>query len=232
MNASEIRAQVTSIFATQWQSRDGRGVPDAEKITLSNDGVKLDGTVLYADLVESTDLVDHYKDFFAAEVYKAYLVAATRIIRSRGGEITAFDGDRVMAVFVGDRKNSNAARTALEINWAVKKVINPTLRKQYPNTSFNVRQVVGIDTGPLFVAKTGIRGSNDLVWVGRAANYAAKLCSLREDDYASIITESVFKKLSDETKHGGNPRQLMWDKALWTETGEPIYKSDWWWELS
>ena len=33
---------------------------------------------------------------------------------------------------------------------------------------------LGIDTSKLFVARTGIRKSNDLVWVGRAANYAAK----------------------------------------------------------
>ena len=86
-----------------------------------------------------------------------------------------------MAVYLGDGKNSSAARTALKINWTVKNVVNTAIKKQYPNTSYSVAHAVGIDTGKLFVARTGIRGSNDLVWVGRAANYAAKLCDLRDE---------------------------------------------------
>ena len=93
------------------------------------------------------------------------------------------------------------------------------------------RQSVGIDTGSLLVAKTGIRGANDLVWVGRAANYAAKLSGLREGGYATFVTEDVFKKLNEASKYGGNPRRLMWEKLMWSETGITIYGSSWWWEV-
>lgn len=227
--AADIRDEVAEIFATRWKKREGHVVPDSDTITLGNDAVELDGTVLYADLADSTELVKNYKDHFAAEIYKAYLVAACRMIRDQGGEITAFDGDRVMAVFIGNSKNSNAARAALKINWAVKKVVNPAIKSQYPETSFEVAQAVGIDTSSLFVAKTGIRGSNDLVWVGRAANYAAKLSAYRSNNYSSIISEAVYKQLSDEAKYGGEPRRLMWDKLMWQEMGITIYGSNWWW---
>jgi class 3 adenylate cyclase len=227
----DIQAEVRLIFATSWKKREGLLVPDPEAVRLGNDGVTLHGTVLYADLVDSTQLVDGFKDYFAAEIYKSYLVVACRIIRSEGGEITAFDGDRVMAVYVGKSKNTSAARTALKINWAVNNVINPAIKKQYPDTSYAVSQVVGIAAGPLFVAKTGIRGSNDLVWVGRAANYAAKLCSLRERGYASFITEDVFDHMHDAAKLGGSPKQSMWEKVTWTETGLTVYRSRWWWKV-
>ena len=82
------------------------------------------------------------------------------------------------------------------------------------------------------IAKTGIRGSNDLVWVGRAANYAAKLCSLREATHSSYITEDVFNQLNEASKLGGSPKRIMWDKATWTETGLTIYRSSWWWPVS
>jgi class 3 adenylate cyclase len=229
--AKEIREEVAEIFATKWKNRDGLIVPDSDDVQLGNDGVKIAGTVLYADLVDSTELVNDYKGFFAAEIYKSYLITACRIIRHHGGEITAFDGDRVMAVFVGKSKNSSAAHSALNINWAVDKVINPAIKAQYPDTSFEVRQAVGIDTSPLLVAKTGIRGANDLVWIGRAANYAAKLCSVREGQYVSFITEDVFKLLNEGSKYGGDPRQLMWDKLMWSEMGITIYGSSWWWEV-
>jgi class 3 adenylate cyclase len=193
--------------------------------------VEIEGTVLYADLADSTDLIDNYKSLFAAEIYKSYLITACRIIRNHGGEITAFDGDRVMAVYLGKSKNSSAVHSALNIHWAVDKVINPAIKAQYPNTSFELKQAVGIDTSQLLVAKTGIRGANDLVWVGRAANYAAKLCGVRQGSYVSFITEDVFKLLNDGSKYGGDPRQLMWNKLMWAEMGITIYGSAFWWEV-
>ena len=227
----DIQGEVAAIFAANWRRREGRVVPEAENVKLGNDAVTLDATVLYADLVKSTALVDDYKDHFAAEIYKSYLVSACRVIRSEDGELVAFDGDRVMAVYLGDVKNSSAARTALKINWTVEKVVNPAVKKQYPNTSYSVAHAVGIDTGKLFVARTGIRGSNDLVWVGRAANHAAKLCELREVGYSSCITEGVYGKLNDAAKYGGSPRQDMWEKRTWSGTGRTVYRSNFWWKL-
>ena len=99
--------------------------------------------------------------------------------------------------------------------------------ERYPNSAFRLKHTVGIDSSKLLVAKTGIRDSNDLVWVGRAANYAAKLCALGSD---AIITKTVFDKLSDASKYGGNPRQSMWTSSDWDEKGITIYKSNWTWK--
>jgi class 3 adenylate cyclase len=90
--------------------------------------------------------------------------------------------------------------------------------------------VIGIDTSKVLVARTGIRGANDLVWVGRAANYAAKLCSLRDETYSTIISEDVFKRLNEESKFGGTPKRSMWEKSLWSERGVAVYQSSWTWE--
>ena len=64
------------------------------------------------------------------------------------------------------------------INYAVRTIINPLLKKQYPDTTYQLKHVIGIDTGELFIARIRVRSDNDLVWIGQAANYAAKLCSL------------------------------------------------------
>ena len=226
----DVQNEVKEILKTKWSKRDGDVVPEPEDVELGNDAVLLKGSVLYADLAESTALVKGYKDWFAAEVYKAYLVSACRLIRFNDGIITAFDGDRVMAVFIGDSKNSSAVKAALMINYVAKEIINKAIKEQYPDTSFQIQQAVGIDTSNLFIARTGIRGSNDLVWVGRAANYAAKLCSLREASYASYITSDVFNMLSDATKNGGNPKRCMWEKVTWTDQGIDVYRSSWHWK--
>ena len=221
---------VEKIFEEEWSTREGRKVPESNEVALGNEAVELEGTVLYADLDDSTNLVDSHEPEFAAEIYKAYLSCAARVIRYKGGEITAYDGDRIMAVYIGDSRNSSAAESALKINYTVTKIINPLIKKHYPKTNYRVKQVVGIDTSDLFIARTGIRGSNDLVWVGRAANYAAKLCSL-SPDFPSRITEAVYNGLDDSAKYS-NDGKPMWEAATWNDmNGMRIYRSTWTWEI-
>lgn len=229
---ADITQEVEQIFRTKWEKRDGQLVPEAENIKLGNEAVLLDGTVLYADLAESTSLVMNRGNELAAEAYKTYLLCASRLIRDNGGVITAFDGDRVMGVFYGTTKNTSAAKTALQINYAVQKIINPKLKEVYTTTDFVLRQVVGIDTSKLFVARTGVRGANDLVWVGRSANLAAKLCALREGDYTSFITKDVYDMLHESVKLGGNPKQSMWEERTWTAQNMTVYRSNWTWKPS
>ena len=227
---SDISAEIDEIFRAQWTTRDGDKVPEPEDVQLGNHAVRLDGTVLYADLADSTAMVNSKPDWYAAEVYKSYLISACRLIRENGGEITAFDGDRVMAVYIGTTKNTSAARTALQINYIVSQVINPKLKARYQDHNYQIRQTVGIDTSKLFVARTGIRGSNDLVWVGRAANYAAKLSSINEDGYSSYITQDVFDMLHKSAKFGNNGvGGFMWESRTWNKIAVSIHRSNWWW---
>lgn len=224
----ELQTEVAEILRAAWSERDGTVVPEPSSLQLGNDAINLEGAVLYADLAESTALVDTKSPKYAAEIYKAYLHCASKIIRSEGGEITAFDGDRIMGVFIGDYKRTSAMRCALKINHAVIEIINPALVNQYPNSPYTVKHCVGVDVSKLLVARTGVRGANDLVWVGRAANYAAKLCSLRVENYASWVTASVFDKAGDDAKLSkGVP---MWEQRSWTDRNNMlIYRSNWKW---
>ncbi len=227
--ATDIADEVADIFKTKWKVRDGYVVPDAEDVQLGNDAVKLEATVLYADLADSTELVKNNEWWFAAEVYKSYLVCACRIIRENGGEITAFDGDRVMAVFIDDGPDAAAARTALQVNYAVSQIINPKIKAAYPNKSYTMRQAVGVDRSIVHAARTGIRGSNDLVWVGMSANMAAKMCSIRAG-YPTYISSAVYKNLDNSTLYGGDPRRNMWEQHNWSEQGVNVYRSTFWWK--
>lgn len=225
----DLDSTVRQILTGNWSTREGRKVPESEDLKLGNDAITLDSTVLYADLAASTALVDGFKRWFAAEVYKAYLHCAAKIIRNEGGSITAYDGDRIMAVFIGDSKNTSAARAGLKINYASSKIINPALADQYKTTSYRLKQTVGIDAGDLFVARTGIRGSNDLVWIGPAANYAAKLSDM-SPDYPTWISKTVYDRLADEAKYSKG--KDMWEERKWTaQDNRIIYRSSYWWNV-
>ena len=226
---ADLESEVSEIFKRTWKFRDGRVVPDETSMSLSNEGLKLDATVLYADISDSTKLVDNYTKEFSAEIYKAFLRCAARIIRSESGAITAYDGDRVMAVFVGDLKNNTATRTALKINYACKNIIQPAIQKQYTSTTYSLKHVVGIDSSELLVARAGIRGANDLVWIGKAANHAAKLCTL-DHDYPTRITKTVYDTLLPE--HKLSQGNAMWEARSWTVMNNAdIYRSNYWWSI-
>jgi class 3 adenylate cyclase len=225
-----LASEVKGIFNYGWKNViDGRVVPDPSDLRLGDDGRKLDGSVLYADLVGSSELVDGHRWWFAAEVYKAFLTCAARIIKMRGGVITAYDGDRIMSVFLGETKNTDAVQAALNINYAMVEIIRPALKSKYPKTYYVPEHCVGIDTGELHVARVGVKNDNDLVWVGSAANQAAKLSDIRKDGVDTWISKRVFDVMMDKSKYqdSSGRRGLMWKSYTWN--GQTIYGSTWHW---
>lgn len=79
------------------------------------------------------------------------------------------------------------------------------------------------------MTRTGIRGANDLVWVGRAANYAAKLSA--RSGPSTQITSAVYNQLSQDTKVSSDGRN-MWTRLTAAEIGgATIYVSNWRWEV-
>ncbi|MDF0513457.1 hypothetical protein PX701_07480 [Agromyces sp. H3Y2-19a] len=227
---SELTDFADKTYRTGWTVRQGRKVPDVDDLTAGNDAVTFEGVVLYADLTESTALVRGYNNWFAADVYKTYLYCAGRIITNCGGSITAYDGDRVMGVFIGETKADDAAFAGLKINYAVHRILNPALVRQFGDSlnGFVLKQKVGIDISELFVAKTGVRASNDLVWVGNAANNAAKMAALNLG-YSTYISQAVYDALSEPVRYNGEPRQHMWSRAMTGAVPGTMYGSNWWW---
>jgi uridylate cyclase len=100
------------------------------------------------------------------------------------------------------------------------------------NASFVIDHGVGIDTGTVLAVRGGARSSNDLIWIGRAPNLAAKLSDLREPPYQSFITASVFSRLNDKSKSGGADNKPMWESRTWEFLGQnlSVYRSSWHWK--
>jgi class 3 adenylate cyclase len=180
---------------------------------------------------QSTALVEDKKWWFAAEIYKSFLYATARLINAEGGTITSYDGDRIMGIFIGKAPCNDATRCGLKINYAVKNIVQAELDAHYRDRSngYKVKHVVGIDVSEIRAARTGVRGDNDIVWVGNAANLAAKLSAL-SSDWPTRITKAVYDKLNDEQKYSnGKP---MWTSRTWTaHNSDPIYASTWTWRI-
>lgn len=235
MGLSDVLSDETKkILSQSWNLRDGKTVPGPENISLAGGAVRLTATVLYADLAQSSYLATEFQQRTAAKVIRAFLYSMSRIITTFNGTITSFDGDRVMGIFIGDTQNTDAAKCALKMNNAVLKIIKPQVTKHFQaiqKDGFEISHCVGIDRSTVLAVKSGQRGSNDLVWIGRAPNLAAKLSDIRESPYNSFITAEVFDNMKDSSKYGGDPRKLMWEKRNYEFLGEDtdVYRSSWTW---
>lgn len=225
--SDELNQRVTDLAFTRWgHIPDARVLPDADDLTFGNTGERIEACMLYADIHRSTEMVDSLPATLAAAYYKAFLYCAGRIIKSRDGSIQAYDGDRVMGVFVGDQKEEDAVYTAFRILHAVQEIINPIFESANLLGHRKLQHTVGIDVGQVLVAKAGVRNDKDLVWIGSAANYAAKLNSFEGLDinYATRITQSVYDRLPTALlAHRGD---VIWDGPYKNLGAKRHYRSD------
>lgn len=198
-----------------WSITNGTVVPTTDDIVMRNGGRLIDATYAYADLADSSKIAQTLKKEAAAKIIRAFVNSATRILRNFGGEIRSFDGDRVMAIYVGDDKNWNAVRAAFAINWAVVEVIRPAIKSNWSDGEdfCNISHRVGIDTGESLIVRGGARNNNDLISVGAAPNIAAKLSDLK-NGHTTYITDRVYGELADNLLYyeSNGYRQNCWSK--------------------
>jgi adenylate cyclase len=235
VSTADLDSGVDSILTQRWDERDGKVVPETDDVALAGGAVKLDATILYADMANSTILAWQFDARTAAKIMKSFLYCASRLISDNGGEIRSFDGDRVMGIFVEGAKNTAAAKAGLQIKYAVNEIIKPKVEKQFPSLTtkgFVLAHAVGIDTSPTFAVRAGRRGSNDLIWIGRAAGIAAMLSSIREDYYRTYITDAVYGMLLDTSKYKDSTTKTinMWEPMAKKQYGLTIWKSNYHWK--
>ncbi|WP_432791419.1 adenylate/guanylate cyclase domain-containing protein [Brevibacterium sp. K11IcPPYGO002] len=228
-----IAKSVGDIFAAAWNISNGTVVPKTEDVVMKNGGRLVDATYLYADLAGSTKLAHTLKKEASATIIRAYINSASRILRHCGGNIRSFDGDRVMAIFMGSDKNVKAVRAALGINWAVYRVIQPAIEAKWTDVSqsYTINHGVGIDTGEALIVRGGVRDNNDLISIGDAPNDAARLSEHRK--WNTNITKPVYEDLDESI------RLLADGRNFWTSSNgiaalgnyTTLYHSDASWEI-
>lgn len=229
----DLEAEVDAILTAAWNTRTGRKVPSTGDVALAGGAVEVEATFLYADLANSSLIAKSFDRRIAAKILKSFLATTARLVKHHGGSVVSFDGDRILGVFVGDDRNTVGPKCALQIKYVVEKIIRPKLEAKYEvvrTASFKIGHGVGMDSGVVLAVKAGIRGDNDLIWIGRPANLAAKLSDRR--DHSTHLTAAVYNAMEDSSRYGGSERHNMWTKEIWRFLGEDIvvYHSDWRWK--
>ena len=231
-NEALLKQRVEALFKTSFVQREGRVVPTSADVTLKDGAVKIEEAFLYTDIAGSAMLSRICPWTTTAKIIRAFLDASTRLIIKHGGHVRSFDGDREMGVFVGDSKNSAASICGREIHWTVRKIIQPTAAKQFTSISGNRREIrncSGIDVGEVRAIRSGIRDNNDLIWIGKAASFAALLSEMRAVGYSTYISSRTFNRLNRNAKSNGKGNSI-WEPSVWTFAGEreTVYRTNHW----
>lgn len=214
-------------YSTPFEAKLGRKTPHPDRVPLKNGGTIYEGTVLYADVVGSTRLGERFGYDGAAKIIQSFLLGASHLVGDWEGDVTAYDGDRLMAVFGGDYPEQNAVACAFSLNYLVRKCINPLINQAFgkPQMAKHLRCCCGIDSGEMLAVKIGLRGNTDLLWSGRPANFAAKLCAHRKPLYRTVVTARVYQQLNEGLKRDdkGTP---FWSRFVCDPVGMAVFASD------
>lgn len=178
-----VAADVNDIMAKDFTFTHTSDVPQVDDSNLTYEsgqnkrGEEINTCVLFVDIRNSVALNSESKTKTMGRIYTAFTKSVISAADKCGGQVRNIIGDRVMVVFPETDCYKNAVECAITINHIAQYVINNKL----PGHDFACG--IGIDYGQMRCIKVGKikRGTanqdyKNLVWIGRPANMASRLC--------------------------------------------------------
>jgi class 3 adenylate cyclase len=165
-----------------------RPAPEAERRQL---------TVLFCDLVGSTQLSGQLDPEDLRAVVRAYQEAAAAVIQRYEGHIAQYLGDGLLVYFGYPRAHEDDARRAVHAGLGIVQAIatlNTRLASQY---GIRLAVRLGIHTGPVVVGVMGGGGRHERLALGETPNIAARLEALAPAN--AVVISAVTARLVQGT---------------------------------
>lgn len=150
--------------------------PDIKSLNLG-EGREITAGVLFVDIVSFTERSRQETPEQLLFTLDIFLSEMATIVNGWGGTIEKFTGDGLMAIF--DTSQTTIAGMAKDIidvattmRYSIDGPINSFLKSRGIEP---IKYRIGIDGGQIVVGRLGIRGDNDPVAIGWAANIASRL---------------------------------------------------------
>jgi len=160
---------------------------NSSSIELTGEAERRHLTVMFCDLVGSTNLSTKYDPEDLAEIIRAFQDTCAGIISRYEGYIARYMGDGMLVYFgyphAHEEDAERALRTGLEIIDRVTKIT--------PQPDLKLSTRVGVATGLVVVGETiGRESSQEQVVLGETPNLAARLQSMAEPDQLLIADDT------------------------------------------
>lgn len=212
------RSQTPASFANNLPAGTIAGTPDEVRLKASADGERRQLTLMFADLVGSTELAARVDPEDVREVMRAYQDACAGSIARYDGYLAKYLGDGVLAYFGYPRAHEDAAERAVR---AARDIVE-AIDRLTPFSGHRLSVRVGIATGTVVVgAVAAPDGASELAAIGDTPNLAARLQALAEPntvviaDSTRALTRGAFRyiDLGDRKLKGISEPVRVWQVA-------------------
>lgn len=153
--------------------------PDAERRQL---------TVLFCDLVGSTEISARLDPEDWREVVGGYQRVAGEVIARYGGHVAQYLGDGLLVYFGWPQAYDDAAERAVRAGLAL---VGAAATVQVDGTALAVR--VGLHTGPVVVSALGGEGRHETLALGEVPNVAARVVGAAEP--GTVVVSAATQRL-------------------------------------
>jgi class 3 adenylate cyclase len=174
----------------------GRFVPEKIASSLLSGGgdipvLQTEATILFCDIEGFTRLTETLGPVKIVDVLNAYFSGMVDILERRGGVVTQFQGDAILATFnvpITDPAHAaNAVAAACEM-------LDEVSTTRYDNVEIKVR--IGINSGEVVAGAIGAKGRLNYTVHGDAVNLAARLEVLnKEHGSRLLVSESTATQI-------------------------------------
>ncbi len=225
MNIGEIIEKMEEKLNGRLEVQDSTKIPSPEDLPLhQNTGSKLETAAFYIDLRGYSDLLENRRFDTVGRIISAFHYTIARFIKFHSGHIISFMGDGLLALF--EPKNNpikNAVECALKYKYFFKNYFSNEIRERW---KIELDYGIGIAYGQIIAIRTGMKGKNDITWVGRCIKDAVKIGDYLNKSNGNIgITHSVYDKLPEGLRRAGDDTEC-WELTS-TESLEFYYTKCW-----
>ncbi len=195
----EIFEKIEGYLTESYTRSDTDIVPKKGDLTFGNTVKKMPHVkVFYIDMRKSRKILSDASTFWSVKIHKAFLGAVTHCLENREGHLRSFNGDGLLAFFIGENAASRAVRAALDIKGFVLEINKILTENDINPIDFGI----GIAQGEVVIAKSGKAGDDqtkqDLIWVAIALYVAVELSELGESPNNIWISHNVRSAIGKE----------------------------------
>jgi len=196
-NASDAAQEIpVSKKTTAAEPKVAVGESDGRQARAAAEGERRQLTLMFVDLVGSTELAAHTDPEDVREVMRSYQDACAGVIARYDGYLAKFLGDGVLAYFGYPHAHEDAAERAVHAGRGIVEAVG----RLTPRSGHRLAVRVGIATGIVVIAANAAPGgASELSVSGDTPNLAARLQSLAEPnaviiaDRTRALTRGAFR---------------------------------------
>lgn len=231
----EIETQTKKYINSNYEISKSHVVPQKQHLTFGPKAKEMWARVISIDIRKSRDILAERNDLVSIKTHKAFLYAASKCIRSEGGELRSFNGDSILAFFIGPGEEiaKTTVRTGMKIKYVLDDVVNPQLKNAFGKT---IDFGIGLAQGEILVAKSGVAGDNDyqdLIWIGWPVYFSVGFSETVSKPKAICISSAVWRSIKEDKKYTHSNGTPMWQKSTLKLSGSEfeVYRTSYRWTL-